>query len=191
MSDQPAYVAPAGYVGLVTRVVASVIDAVVINLVVVVVGGAVNLIGSLLGHNGGLDVQGAIAGGILWWLWIVSYFVAFWTLTGQTIGNRTMGIRVENATGGPVKARQALRRFAGSVLAALPLGAGFLLVLVDDRRQGLQDKIAHTVVRWHTRDQEVYERLEPVAHTVVVSVPTASAPAPAPRVSTPRIQGSD
>jgi uncharacterized RDD family membrane protein YckC len=31
-------------------------------------------------------------------------------------------------------------------LAALPLFAGFLLILVDDRRRGLQDRFARTVV---------------------------------------------
>ena len=32
------------------------------------------------------------------------------------------------------------------VLAAIPLCAGFLLILVDDRRRGLQDVLARTVV---------------------------------------------
>jgi uncharacterized RDD family membrane protein YckC len=32
------------------------------------------------------------------------------------------------------------------VLAALPLFAGFLTILVDERRRGLQDMIAATVV---------------------------------------------
>jgi uncharacterized RDD family membrane protein YckC len=143
---------------------------------VVVVGGVVNLIASLFGYHGGLSVQGAIAGGVLWWLWIVAYFVTFWTLTGQTIGNRIMGIRVEDASGGPISGRQALRRFAGAILAAIPLGAGYLLVLVDDRRQGLQDKIGHTVVRWHTQGEE-YERLEPIPYPVVAPPATVSTPA--------------
>jgi uncharacterized RDD family membrane protein YckC len=184
---------PVGYVGLVTRVVAVGIDVVVINVVVVVFGGVVNLIASLFGYSGGVSAQLAVIGGVLWWLWIVGYFVTLWTLTGQTIGNRIMGIRVEDASGGPITGRQALRRFAGSVLAALPLGAGFLLVLVDDRRQGLQDKLAHTVVRWHSREEE-YESLPPA---VVAAAAVAAVPAQVPAGSTPppsrrpTAQGSD
>jgi uncharacterized RDD family membrane protein YckC len=32
------------------------------------------------------------------------------------------------------------------LLAALPLFAGFLRILIDDRRRGLQDRLARTVV---------------------------------------------
>jgi uncharacterized RDD family membrane protein YckC len=34
----------------------------------------------------------------------------------------------------------------GMYAAAIPLGAGFLLILVDDRRRGLHDRIAGTLV---------------------------------------------
>lgn len=171
--------APVGYVGLVTRIVAAALDVVVVNLIVVLVGGVLNLIATLLGDTSGLTNLEAIAGGVVWWLWIVAYFVTFWTLTGQTLGNRIMGIRVENAAGGPIRLRQALRRFAGAVLAAIPLGAGFLLVLVDDRRRGLQDRIGQTVVRWHT-SEEAYEPAEPGRPPVSASGSALSAPAPAP-----------
>ena len=40
----------------------------------------------------------------------------------------------------------ALLRFAGLILAALPLFAGFLTILVDDRRRGVHDTLAGTVV---------------------------------------------
>jgi uncharacterized RDD family membrane protein YckC len=55
-------------------------------------------------------------------------------------------IRVRSASGARLRPRRALLRFAGLTLAALPLLAGFLLILVDDRRRGLQDMIAGTVV---------------------------------------------
>ena len=48
--------------------------------------------------------------------------------------------------GGPVRLRSAVVRVAGMVLAAIPLCAGFLLILIDDRRRGLQDRLARTVV---------------------------------------------
>ena len=40
----------------------------------------------------------------------------------------------------------ALLRLAGLTLAAIPLFAGFLPILVDDRRRGVHDMLAGTVV---------------------------------------------
>jgi uncharacterized RDD family membrane protein YckC len=53
---------------------------------------------------------------------------------------------VTSAGGGGFGLKRALVRFAGLLLAALPLGAGFVLILFDRRRRGLQDLLAHTVV---------------------------------------------
>jgi len=58
-----------------------------------------------------------------------------------------MRIRVVLAKdGGRLRPGRALVRLGALVLAALPLFAGFLTILVDDRRRGLQDMIAGTVV---------------------------------------------
>jgi uncharacterized RDD family membrane protein YckC len=85
-------------------------------------------------------------GGLVYLLWCVGYFVTFWTTTGQTPGSRVLRIRVQTAAGQNLRTRRALLRFVGLTLAALPLFAGFLLILVDDRRRGLHDLIAGTVV---------------------------------------------
>jgi uncharacterized RDD family membrane protein YckC len=146
VSEPPAR--PVGYVGLVTRSVAFIIDVVTINVIAALIGATVNLIASLVGQGGGLSTAEAIIGAVAWWLWVIVYFVAFWSLTGQTPGSRLLGIRVETPGGGGLHAMQALRRFGGVILAALPLGAGFLMVLFDDRRRALQDRIGGTVVRW-------------------------------------------
>jgi uncharacterized RDD family membrane protein YckC len=42
---------------------------------------------------------------------------------------------------------RSLLRFAGLVLAIVPLFAGLVPVLFDRRRRGLQDVVARTVVR--------------------------------------------
>jgi uncharacterized RDD family membrane protein YckC len=86
-------------------------------------------------------------GGVAYVAWFVGYFATFWSTTGQTPGARVMGVRVVCASGTePVRLRAAVVRLAGMVLAAIPLFAGFLLILVDDRRRGLQDRLARTVV---------------------------------------------
>ena len=81
------------------------------------------------------------------WLALLSgYLVIFWTLTGETPGMRFMGIRVTDRRGAPPSFGRSVRRLLGMYLAAIPLGAGFLLVLVDDHRRGLHDRIAGTLV---------------------------------------------
>ena len=135
------------YAGLVTRVLAFALDALIIDGVAALVGVTVGLGLTLLHlpHEVGV-VIGAVMGG-LFIVWTVAYFVFFWSSTGQTPGARTMHIRVvDNRARGPLKPRRALLRFIGLVLAALPLLAGLLMMLWDARRRCLQDRIARTVV---------------------------------------------
>jgi len=134
------------YVGLATRGVAFVIDIIIIDVVAVVVtaGGALIVSFFYIPH----DVQTIlklIAAGLAV-LWAAAYFVAFWAGTGQTPGNRLMQIRVVTASGERVKPRRGIIRCVGLVLAALPLFAGYLLILFDRQRRGFQDRFAGTVV---------------------------------------------
>jgi uncharacterized RDD family membrane protein YckC len=80
-------------------------------------------------------------------LWTVSYFVFFWSTEGQTPGNRLMCIRVQDAvTGGPLRARRALARVLLLPVSAIPLFAGYLMILVDRRRRALHDRLVRSVV---------------------------------------------
>jgi len=88
-----------GYVGLVTRAVAIAIDIFVIDVLAILVGGAVTLIASLFGRTGTLSPLQAIIGGFAWLVWGAVYFVVFWSLTGQTPGDRLLGIRANSIRG--------------------------------------------------------------------------------------------
>ena len=88
-----------------------------------------------------------------WVILISIYLVGFWCLTGQTPGMRFMGIRVTDRRGATPGLVRSLRRLVGMYVSAIPAGAGFLLVLVDDRRQGLHDRIAGTLVIHASRDE--------------------------------------
>ena len=138
---------PTRFAGLVTRVLAFAADAVVINVVGWFVALVISLGLSLIGiPDEVVDVLIAI-GSLIALLWTVSYFAFFWSTTGQTPGNRLLGIRVVDAgTGLPPRPGRAVRRFFCLILAALPLCLGFLWILVDDRRRGWHDMLAGTVV---------------------------------------------
>jgi uncharacterized RDD family membrane protein YckC len=142
-----APVPPLTYGGLITRAIAFSLDAAVINLVAIVVAVAAGLALSILSIPDSLVPVFAALGGVAWLVWAVAYFATFWSTTGQTPGNRLLRIKVVRASdhGVPLP-RQSLVRFAGLTLAAIPLCAGFLPILFDDRRRGLQDMLARTVV---------------------------------------------
>lgn len=144
---QPAAPPPAPrYIGLATRAIAFAVDAAVINVVAIVTALGVSLILSILHLPSSL--HGFLTGlaGAAYILWSVGYFVVFWSATGQTPGARLMQIRVVSANGNVLHPTRALVRCGGVVLAAIPLFAGFVPILFDDRRRGLQDHLARTVV---------------------------------------------
>ena len=141
-----APVAVVGYVGLVTRTLAFAVDAAIINVVAVLTAAVIGLALSVLSLPSDLKDVLVVIGGGAYILWSIGYFVGFWSTTGQTPGARAFRFRVCTSAFGPLKPRRALLRFGAMVLAAIPLFAGFLPILFDSRRRGLQDMIARTVV---------------------------------------------
>jgi uncharacterized RDD family membrane protein YckC len=132
--------------GFATRAVALAIDAAIVNAAVAITGVIVALGLGLFGVESPATPIRALLGCAGWVLLVGLYFAAFWTLAGQTPGMRFMGIHVIGLDGALPGRRRSFRRAWALFLAALPFGAGFALVLVDDRRRGLHDRIARTLV---------------------------------------------
>jgi len=135
------------YTGLVTRAIALAIDAAVINVVAAVVGIIIALCLSVL--PAGSDTEDVIAAisAVVYVIWTGAYFVTFWSTTGQTPGAHVMRFRVHDAASDRILGlRRSSVRLVGLVLAAIPLCAGFVPVLFDAKRRGLQDFMARTVV---------------------------------------------
>jgi uncharacterized RDD family membrane protein YckC len=135
------------YAGLVTRAIAFGLDAALINAVAALVGLTVGLALSVLHLPAHVDEAIAAVMAVLWIGWSISYFAFFWASTGQTPGDRVMQIQVVDMhRRGPIKPVRALIRVGGLLLAALPLLAGYLMMLYDKRARCLQDHLARTVV---------------------------------------------
>jgi uncharacterized RDD family membrane protein YckC len=131
--------------GLFTRAVAFTLDAVVINGAALVLGAGVAFALSLFGISVDTPLRSAL--GLGGWLVAVSlYFAFFWTILGQTPGMRAMGLRVIAPTGRAPSRGQSARRLVGMAACVLTLGVGFLLILLDERRRGLHDRVAGTLV---------------------------------------------
>lgn len=141
--------------GFATRVIALLIDGAILVAAVSAVGACLSLAASVVGLE--LHDSAVVAGlaALGWVLLASSYLVSFWSLTGQTPGMRFMGIRVVGLDGGTLGRACSLRRLVGMVLAALPAGAGFLLVLVDDDRRGLHDRIGRSLVVHVARERRI------------------------------------
>ena len=133
------------YAGVATRAIALAVDAALANAIVLLAAGLVALVSSLVGDLRPHWLAELLAAAA-WALFVGAYFTVFWATTGQTPGMRLMRLRVVTARSEPLPAGRALVRLVGLVLAIIPLFAGFLPVLVDERRRALPDFLAGTVV---------------------------------------------
>jgi uncharacterized RDD family membrane protein YckC len=136
---------PVPYAGLATRALALAIDAAIAQVIVFSGGAILALVASLVGDPR-LDTTGKVLAGALWLLVVAAYFVLFWSTAGRTPGMRVMSLRVMTQDGAHPHVARSVVRVVGLGLAIIPLFAGFIPVLVDDRRRALQDFLAGTVV---------------------------------------------
>jgi uncharacterized RDD family membrane protein YckC len=132
------------FVGVVTRAVSWIIDAVLINLVAIMTGLGVALILSIFPLASNVQPAFEAVAGVAYVLWAGVYFVAFWSITGQTPGARVMQIRLVTRKRERVKPARAVIRWVGMNLAMLPLFAGYYPLLF--RRRGFPDWLAKTLV---------------------------------------------
>lgn len=72
----------------------------------------------------------------------LAYFTIFHACGGQTIGKLILRLRVDAVEGGPLPWGRSFLRAVGQLASALPLGAGFLWVLVDRERRAWHDYLA-------------------------------------------------
>jgi uncharacterized RDD family membrane protein YckC len=139
--------APPMYAGLVSRGVAWVVDYLIMVAIATVATVVIAVVLDAILPNGVKpDTPEVLATAAGWITFTAAYLVGFWVLAGQTPGMRLLGLVVVRTDGERVNVGHALRRLAGICASFLTLGLGFLLMLVDDRRQGLADKFAGTLV---------------------------------------------
>lgn len=73
--------------------------------------------------------------------------IAFWVYKSATPGKMAVKATVVDVkTGNPLTVKQSLIRYAGYLIAIIPLGLGLFWVSWDSKKQGWHDKLAGTVV---------------------------------------------
>ncbi len=136
--------APA-YVGFWKRLVACIVDTIVVFLVTIPLLFALYGPGyfsrpSDEGFAGLTDALVQIAMPAL-------FAVLFWKFRGATPGKMLFSARIVDArTLGAPSTGQLVGRYFGYLLSILPLMLGFLWIAFDKRKQGFHDKVAGTVV---------------------------------------------
>jgi uncharacterized RDD family membrane protein YckC len=131
-------------------VLAFALDVLIVNLAFSGLAAIAALIASAFTGDGLSGIALAF-GTAAWFAFEGLYFVAFWSLAGQTLGMRFLGIRL-GVEGRGLPFRRAVRRLAGLVLAGLAFGLGFLGILFDERRRGWQDRLAGVDVLYDDRE---------------------------------------
>mgnify|MGYP002788531953 FL=1 len=77
----------------------------------------------------------------------IAYFAGFEASTMQgTPGKRALGMIVTDFQGNRISFLRALGRYFAKIPSAIILGIGFIMVAFTERKQGLHDMIASTLV---------------------------------------------
>lgn len=148
---RPPRAEPTEHVGLVGRGIALLVDAGILSAGFALFSALLYGILQLVSDQ---TLPALVAGLLSAWGFLVAcvYLIAFWAIEGQTPGMRFLSIRLEHDGSPEIGLRRAFRRLWGTILAVLPLGLGLVPILFNERRRGLQDRIAGTdVVRRDNR----------------------------------------
>jgi uncharacterized RDD family membrane protein YckC len=142
---KPQRAEPTEHVGLVTRALAFGLDLLILNSVFLL---SIAVLSAIFGTaDSGPSGIGAALGAVGWILAASAYLLTFWSLAGETPGMRFLSIEIEDYDGSRrLGFRRARRRLGGVVVAAIPLGLGFLGILTRDDRRGWPDRRAGTDV---------------------------------------------
>lgn len=158
------------YAGFISRLVAIIVDMLLIIVALLIVGLAAQLIlrffklddvlaGAIAIFEASNDVVGPFlrllaALGSFYFIFFLYYITLHTVAGGMTIGKALMGLRVVRMDGIPLTAGRSTRRYVTFLLAALPFLLGLLWVIIDDRRQGWHDKLSGTCVIYDWPAQE-------------------------------------
>ncbi|HEY7149460.1 MAG TPA: RDD family protein [Gaiellaceae bacterium] len=135
------------FAGVATRGAALAFDSLLALVIFATTSAVFALIASLVGGIRPHWVAGSLLGAE-WLLVAGTYFVLFWSAAGQTPGMRLMRVRVRRRDGSGLSTGRAIVRAIGLALAIIPLFAGFVPALLDERRRALPDYLAGTFVEY-------------------------------------------
>jgi len=164
------------YAGFRRRFVASIIDAIILGVLLLIIGWLVYAVLSQLRSY--VDAQDVFLAYFVWLPASIIYFIGFWIWRGQTPGKMAMGVRIVRTDGSPAGFGRVTLRCIALIAPAITILIGstwvvhfvldirpavrlvvdflflplvillpyFLAITHDSKKQGLHDKIAKTYV---------------------------------------------
>ena len=127
------------YAGFWFRAVAAIIDGILCQVTFVLLLMLLSLMLRIPTVPEGYVVFGLL----IQWLWFTFPESSEWQ---ATLGKKMLGLRVTDEQGGRISFGRANARYWSKILSALILFIGFIMVAFTDKKQGLHDKIAGTLV---------------------------------------------
>jgi uncharacterized RDD family membrane protein YckC len=135
------------YGGFWLRFVAYIIDAVIMNIAGGVIGAFVGVGIGAMGAGSEVVTASTIgAGGLSLlgnWLYSAMLESSSWQ---ATVGKKALGLVVTDESGGRIGFGRATGHYFGKILSSLILLIGFFMIGWTQRKQGLHDKLAGTLV---------------------------------------------
>jgi uncharacterized RDD family membrane protein YckC len=143
VADVPAFAAflsaakaPPRFAGFWIRLLAYVIDVIIVNVLDFLPVAA-------LQSTTGSQAVGILVAIVVWTIYSVAFTAGGWQ---ATLGKRICGIHVISEDGGRVGVGLALGRYFAYFVSSIVLGLGFLMIGWTDQKRGLHDMICGTRV---------------------------------------------
>ena len=137
--------AATGYGGFWLRVVAYVIDVILLGVVSSVVGMVVGT-GAMMSGTDPANPAYWGTQGISFVIGLLYFALLESSERGATLGKMAVGLRVVTDQGQRLSLANAIGRYLAKIVSAIILGIGFLMVAFTERKRGLHDMIAGTLV---------------------------------------------
>ncbi|MDP3793837.1 MAG: RDD family protein [Candidatus Uhrbacteria bacterium] len=142
--------APVVYAGLQLRIVAFILDVLVLISFFMLFVAAILALLLIDSSNSNPSDRAFLISGVILGLYVLVfvplYHILLWSWRGQTVGMMAVHIKVLSRNGGRVTLRRSALRLFGYAASVLPLFLGLLMALFDRKRRTLHDRLAGTVV---------------------------------------------
>ncbi len=137
-----------GFAGFWIRLLAYVLDSLLLGVIIMVIYiPAGFIIGPMAMRNPGLAMAITSLVFLLVSVLSILYILYFWAVKGATPGKKIIGLKIIREDGvEPMGWGKAALRLLGYILSGMIMYIGFIMIAFTDRKRGLHDMIAGTLV---------------------------------------------
>ena len=136
MTSPPVLPEQPHYAGFWIRLLAYILDAIVLGAITFPLVRVLSTMG--IGDSSSNILSIAIS-----WMYFAVFESSDWMASP---GKKVLGLIVTDEQGMKISIGRATRRYLAKIVSALILGIGFIMIAFTARKQGLHDKIFHTLV---------------------------------------------